>query len=57
MVESLNFGIIGHGRMGKLVEGVLREEDSNILVVVDPNEGREWSSKSLDGVDSCIVSK
>jgi len=50
-----NFAIVGYGRMGKLVEQVLRERDENIQGIIDPAyEQFGWTDESLQSVDSAI---
>ena len=51
---KLRFGIIGHGKMGQLVERVLHEKGESISVIIDPNTGKPWENNSLDEVDVAI---
>jgi len=54
-ITKLNFAIVGYGRMGKLVEQVLRERDENIQRIIDPAYKEfNWSKESLRGADSAI---
>ena len=53
-MSNLRFGIVGYGRMGRLVEQALSERKDHITRVIDPGEGRPWNDASLREMDSAI---
>ncbi len=53
--ENLRFAVVGYGRMGKRLEGVLKERGEEISNIIDPAySGTEWRPDSLDDTDSAI---
>jgi len=53
-VEYLSFGIVGYGRMGKIVDRTLDEEGGHVAQIIDPHTGKPWKRNSLEKVDSAI---
>jgi len=53
-MKKLRFSIVGHGRLGKLVEEVLNERKEKISEIIDPKEGLDWEEGSLSNADAAI---
>lgn len=52
-MERDKIAIVGHGRIGKLVEGVLKDEKED-YIIIDPKEEKYWGSESLKDVHTAI---
>jgi 4-hydroxy-tetrahydrodipicolinate reductase len=54
-MNGLRFAVVGYGRMGKIVEQVLKERNEYISGIIDPAvEGLDWGKDSLNETDSAI---
>ena len=49
---SLNFAIIGMGRMGKKVDKVLTERGEDVVARIDLND---WTPSAIDRANSAII--
>ncbi|MBC8385312.1 MAG: 4-hydroxy-tetrahydrodipicolinate reductase [Candidatus Cloacimonetes bacterium] len=47
-------GLIGYGKMGKLIEWLAPQFDCEIAAIIDPELGNEISDETLEQVDVCI---
>jgi 4-hydroxy-tetrahydrodipicolinate reductase len=50
----MNIALFGYGKMGKLIEKLAGEYDAEIVAIVDPLQGREFSAAELKDADVCI---
>ena len=54
-MSGLRFAVVGYGRMGKIVEQVLREGNEHISSIIDPAvEELDWKDDSLKETDTAI---
>lgn len=54
-MDKLKFSVVGYGRMGKILEQVLKERGEDIYSIIDPAyEELEWKRDSLRETDSAI---
>ena len=57
-IHNLHYAIVGHGRLGTLVEEVLKEKDEIITRIIDPikhPEGPELNKQALADTDVAII--
>jgi len=53
-MNDISFSIVGYGRMGKLVEKVLRNRSEFLNAIIDPQTSGIWTTGRLKSTDTAI---